>query len=86
MGNHDAEAQVRSATDLSSKSSQWTVDRHSGRNYDERRVRKTGASEADVRPAFEEIKRDLRQGEVRLLNPAGEVVDSAWAPRLRTRW
>lgn len=64
----------------------WTVDRHSGRDQDERRVRKTGESEEAVRPTFDKIKRDLRQGEVRLLNPAGDVVDRAWAPRLRTRW
>jgi hypothetical protein len=61
----------------------WIVDRHGGRYSDTRKVRATGPDESSVRPVFETIKHDLRQGEVRLLDPTGKIVDRCWAPRAR---
>jgi hypothetical protein len=61
----------------------WIVDRHGGRYSDTYKVRAVGPDEASVRPVFDKIKRDLRQGEVRLLDPTGKIVDRCWAPCAR---
>lgn len=63
----------------------WKVDRHSGRDHDVYRVKFTG-DETRARKRFAKIKEDLRQGEVRLWDADGNLIDSTWAPRLRTRW
>lgn len=63
----------------------WKVERHSGRDNAPRRVIRY-VSETFARRRFQKIKTDLRQGEVKLIDPDGNVVDSCWAPRLRTRW
>lgn len=63
----------------------WKVVRHSGRNGSEWRQRFVG-SEPVARSLYLKLATDLRQGGVRLINPAGEIADAVWAPRLRSRW
>lgn len=64
----------------------WIIERHSGRdNMAPRFIR--CVSETHARKRFLKMKEAaLRQGEVRLIDPDGKVIDSCWAPRLRTRW
>lgn len=64
----------------------WTVDRHSGKDNSPRMVKKITNDEEAARTKFKQISESLRQGDVRLLDPAGNVVERTWAPRLRTRW
>lgn len=64
---------------------EWTVWRHGGRSGDEWRCVARG-SEAECREQYRRLFVAMRQGGVELRDPSGEVVDRAWAPRLRTRW
>jgi hypothetical protein len=62
----------------------WTVKRWSGRDSDLPGVRFTG-SEEKARAKYAKLYQGLRQGTVELIDSNGEVMDGAWAPRLRTR-
>jgi hypothetical protein len=35
---------------------------------------------------YAKLHADMRQGTVELIDGDGEIIDRAWAPRLRTRW
>jgi len=63
---------------------QWYVRRHSGRVGGHWRTVVSG-DETRARGVFAFIKQEMRQGSVRLFNGDDEI-DSATAPRLRTRW
>jgi hypothetical protein len=64
----------------------WRVLRHGGRASDDwREVVRTNVEQM-ARNRFASERERMRQGGVQLLAPLGTVVDSAWAPRLRTRW
>jgi len=75
---------VDSLSCLSDLAGRWVVIRHGGRSLDVWRVRYQGDDEAVARTTFKGIA--IRQGGLRLLAPDGRIVDSQWAPRLRTRW
>lgn len=63
----------------------WQVWRWSGRVAQGYRIEYAGPHDkAAVR--YRKIAVELRQGEVRLVNPAGEIVARQSAPALRTRW
>lgn len=62
----------------------WQVQRHSGRNNGAWRTLYDG-NEDRARRQFAAVALNLRQGGVLLVDPNGAMVDSTWAPRLRTR-
>lgn len=56
--------------------------RHSGRTDGQwRRV-----PARDPQAKYERLRRDLRQGTVRLVTESGDIIRETSAPRLRTRW
>lgn len=63
----------------------WQVERDGGNSNHSLRVIFAGSEEL-ARAKFAKLKEALRQGEVRLTDPSGNVVDRCFAPRLRTRW
>ena len=66
----------------------WAVERHGGMTRgagSKWRIVATG-NEATCREVYENHRIGLRQGSVKLFNPAGEVVRQCSAPRFRTRW
>jgi hypothetical protein len=63
----------------------WKVERWGGTSRYPRRVVFIG-SEDKARAVYAKLYRALRQGTVELIDGKGEVIDRAWAPRLRTRW
>ena len=67
---------------------EWKVERVSGRWGDDWRAvgPKHGESEEKANKRYLALFGKLRQGGVRLVDPAGEVRAMATAPRLRTRW
>lgn len=64
---------------------QWTVRRWSGRGQDSPRDIYTG-DESSARARYDRCATALRQGLVKLINPAGEIVTQHIAYRNRTRW
>ena len=62
----------------------WVM-RHGGRRTDKWRIVARGSFEhcTDV---FKFQYKGLRQGGVYLVSPEGSILESGWAPRLRTRW
>lgn len=66
----------------------FRVERWSGRSCDEFRL----IHETPLLELAETIMLriyhddDMRQGVVRIVDPAGKTVRDRWAPRLRTRW
>lgn len=79
---------VDKAAHEEAKKTMWRVERHGGRDRGRGsswRVIANG-DEATCREVFDNVKRDLRQGGLRLFNPDNVCLDEAVAPRLRTRW
>lgn len=64
----------------------WQVWRHGGRVTDRPRLVLKTTDEAKARERYRKIYLALRQGEVRLIDPAGRLVAREWEPCLRTRW
>lgn len=83
MGPVDSLSPEHNLPDLSGC---WAVLRHGGRSVDSWRVRYRGQQEEAARDAFKKCA--IRQGglRLRLYAPDGRLVESQWAPRLRTRW
>ena len=81
MGPADSLSHEHNIPDLAGS---WAVVRHGGRRLDTWRVKHLGKDEAAARKAYARI--DIRQGGLRLVAPDGRIVQSEWAPRLRTRW
>ena len=67
---------------------EWKVERVSGRWGDDWRPvgPKRGESEEKANRRYLELSGKMRQGGVRLVDPAGQVRATSTAPRLRTRW
>jgi hypothetical protein len=64
----------------------WSVWRHGGRRNDKWHAIRWDETEAPCQHAYEKARSDMRQGGVQLISPNGEIVDSGWAPRVRSRW
>ncbi len=64
----------------------WRVLRHGGRSSDDWREIIATNDEQMARDKYRAAREAMRQGGVQLVMPLGTVLESAWAPRLRTRW
>ena len=64
----------------------WKVVRHGGRRTDRWRTVIETPDEKKARARYEKVALNLRQGRVVLVDPEGNIVQSCWAPTLRTRW
>lgn len=71
--------------DSNEPSPRWQVLRHGGMASNRWRVVIDG-DEQKCRKVYDALVVSLRQGGIRLVDPTGEVKESASAPRLRTRW
>jgi hypothetical protein len=63
----------------------WKVERHGGASMHKWRQIFTGTEE-NARYHHAKVSESLRQGAVRLLDPAGNIIKQSGSPRLRTRW
>lgn len=64
----------------------YRVERHGGAASHNWRVAFRSFDGGIAGDKFRDLESAMRQGGVRLVSPAGEIIKSAWAPRLRSRW
>lgn len=67
-------------------SGEYAVFRHGGRENTPWHRVAGFASEAAARERYGRELVKMRQGGLELRGPGGEIVESAWAPRLHSRW
>ncbi len=64
----------------------YRVYRYGGRSGDEWRMVAKSKDQGTALMRYKRIAGKLRQGGVRLTAPTGYILNSTWAPRLRTQW